>query len=164
MMKRHEHKGFTLIELLIVIAIIGVLAGLGGVAAQGVIKAARKAKARATVDALTLSLETYKNDIGVYPPDDSSKMVMNHLTGFKESHTETSADFKKDPDWNGPYYDAKRKEFKAGMMNEALIDPWNQEYKFRLSKPVRNTFKCDVYSTGPNMKDEDGGGDDIGNW
>ena len=83
-------------------------------AAQQVIKTARKAKARATVDALTLALETYKNDMGVYPPDESSKMVMNHLTGFKESPSEMSADFKKEPDWNGPYYEAKKKEFKAG--------------------------------------------------
>jgi general secretion pathway protein G len=164
MTKRHSYKGFTLIELLIVIAIIGVLAGLGGIAAQSVSKMARRSKAKTVIDSLSLALDQYKNDVGIYPPDDSSTMVMNHLTGFKESTKERSPDFKNDRYWNGPYYEAKKKEFKGGAVNAGLIDPWNQVYRFRLKEPERNPFKFDVYSTGPNQIDDNGAGDDIGNW
>jgi len=48
-MNNSHVRGFTLIELLIVIAIIGVLAGLGGVAASKAVLMAKKAKARTTV-------------------------------------------------------------------------------------------------------------------
>ena len=87
-MNKHFFRGFTLIELLIVIAIIGVLAGLGGVAASKAVEMAKKAKARTTVQTLTVALDRYKNDVGIYPLDDSPQTVMNCLTGFKESPDE----------------------------------------------------------------------------
>lgn len=161
-MNNSHVRGFTLIELLIVIAIIGVLAGLGGVAASKAVLMAKKAKARTTVQTLTVALDRYKNDVGIYPPDDSPATVMNHLTGFKESPDQLSNDF--DPDWHGPYYNATKKEFYMRQRNMALIDPWMKPYQFALKKPKNNVTGCDVWSWGPNGIDDGGSGDDIGNW
>jgi hypothetical protein len=39
-----------------------------------------------------------------------------------------------------------------------------QPFRLRVQKPEHNKFGIDLWSTGPNMKDEDGKGDDIKNW
>ncbi len=60
---------FTLVEMLVVIAIIGILAGLivslSGIAAAKM----RRAKAEAARGALVTAIQSYKNKKGFYPPD-----------------------------------------------------------------------------------------------
>lgn len=62
-------RAFTLVEILVVIAIIGILAGLivslSGIAAAKM----RRAKAEAARDALVTAIQSYKNKKGFYPPD-----------------------------------------------------------------------------------------------
>jgi hypothetical protein len=51
-------------------------------------------------------------------------------------------------------------EASASEMNATgeFVDPWGTPYRFATADKVR------VYSCGPNKKDEQGAGDDIGNW
>jgi prepilin-type N-terminal cleavage/methylation domain-containing protein len=80
--KLGQLRSFTLIELLTVIAIIAILLGLTLAAASSVLKTAARSKARTEIQALTTSLEGYKNDNGAYPivPSGSSFSSINDYT------------------------------------------------------------------------------------
>jgi hypothetical protein len=119
----------------------------------------RIARARSTVDSLCLSLEQYKNDMGQYPATNDSRMVMHELTGYKASDKKIDILYSTNALWNGPYFAAKRKEFKDGKLNEALIDPWGSPYCFDFL-----WIKSKTWSWGPNKKNEYGMGDDITSW
>jgi general secretion pathway protein G len=157
-------KGFTLIELLIVIAIIGVLAGLGAVSIGPIKNEVKKHAARSMIQTLETALSVYKNDFGIYPDDDDSVMVVNALVGYKADPETPDPEFTGNPSWNGPYIKADSKDFEAGQKNKAMLDPWLSPYRFNLHDPQHNAFTCDIWSPGPNRQDEGGEGDDITNW
>jgi type II secretion system protein G len=60
-------KGFTLIELLLVIAIVGVLAGVSIQSFSGSQAKARDSRRKADLKAIQQALEQYYNDNGRYP-------------------------------------------------------------------------------------------------
>jgi len=157
-------RGFTLIELLVVISIISILATLGMTAFPAVMRLAKKNKAKTTINGLELAIKQYYNDFGIYPDDSSSRAVINVLTGYDEFPDKPDPRFKECPDWNGPYYTAQKRQFQYGELNQALLDPWLSEYKFNLSDPQHNHYTFDIWSPGPNKKDENGEGDDVRNW
>lgn len=65
-------RGFTLIELLAVIAIIAVLAGLVlGTAGIGIFKS-REARMKAEHGKIVTAIESYKLELGNYPPDNQT--------------------------------------------------------------------------------------------
>jgi general secretion pathway protein G len=157
-------KGFTLIELLVVISIIGVLVTLGVGGTAMIMNQAKVTKAKSTLQMIEMALTQYKNDFGVYPDDEPPVNVFNVLTGYRNDPKEPDASITQRPDWHGPYIKAEAKNFKNYQMNQELVDPWMQPFRLRVQKPEHNKFGIDLWSTGPNMKDEDGKGDDIKNW
>lgn len=60
-------KGFTLIEIMVVIALIGILAGLLLVSMQGARTSARDAQRRADLENIKSALEMFKSTCGEYP-------------------------------------------------------------------------------------------------
>ena len=121
------------------------------------------AQAKCTIGNLSLCIGAYKNDYGVYPDDTSSETVISALTGYKNSPTKIE-DVSKDSNWHGPYIETRNSQHENGMKNKALLDPWGTPYQFNLSHPRHNTNCVDIWSYGPNRKNEQGGGDDICNW
>ncbi len=164
MLQNKNKRGFTLIELLVVISIIGALAGLFGVGAPRVIQMAKKSKAKSVIQGLELAIKQYNNDFGIFPDDSSSKSVINVLTGYSEFPDKPDPVFRESPDWNGPYYTSEKKMFEGEELNGALLDPWQTPYKFNLSNPQHNHYTFDIWSCGPNRKDDKGEGDDVRNW
>ncbi|GAG24823.1 unnamed protein product, partial [marine sediment metagenome] len=70
--KTRASAGFTLVELLVVMSIIGVLIGLLMPAVNAAVRAARRARTQAIIQSLTVGLEAFKGDWGVYPPSNNS--------------------------------------------------------------------------------------------
>ncbi len=92
-------RGFTLIELLIVIVIVGLLASLVAPEMFSKVDSSRIKTAKAQMELLETSLNTYRLDIGQYP----------------ESLTELVKSDKKN--WDGPY-----------LPKDVPLDPWGNPY------------------------------------
>lgn len=67
---KHTQKGFTLVELLVVVAIIGLLAGIAVVSVNSTRVRARDARRIADIKQIQNALELYNNaNSGVYPTE-----------------------------------------------------------------------------------------------
>lgn len=83
--KLQHRRGFTVVELLVVIAIMGILAALISTAVYGAIVSARQATIKLEVTQLAMALESYKTEIGEYPPD-FSELTENEKREAINSH------------------------------------------------------------------------------
>jgi general secretion pathway protein G len=102
--------GFTFIEIMMVIAVIGVLAGVLLPNIAGYWRQAKKAQAESTLRMLGQGIELYKTDTGVYP---------NALKDLVQK----PADERAAKRWNGPY-------LKGTKVPE---DPWGNKYQYTVS-------------------------------
>ena len=100
--------GFTLLELLVVIVIIGLLAAYVGPKYFSQLGKSEVTVAKAQIEALDKSLDTYRLDVGRYP---NAEEGLNALMAAPPS-----AGAK----WNGPY-------LKKGVP----ADPWGNAYQYR---------------------------------
>ena len=100
--------------------------------------------------------------MGFYPASEDPIEVFNQLTGYKASSDELDPSITGQKKWNGPYLEAETKNFEFGQKNRAYLDPWKKPYNFRFKNP-KKYGKCDVWSNGPNMINDNGTGDDIHN-
>ena len=143
--------GFTLVELLIVIAIIGILVSLVTAGAQSARRRGAVTKAKSTISALETAIAMYNGDLGEYPKSDNANLVQ----ALSEDPGSTA--------WQGPYMEFKQDE----LSNGELMDPWGKPYVYTSingGSPEHRQHSFDLYSLGPNGKDDGGTGDDIINW
>jgi general secretion pathway protein G len=84
--KRRLRSGFTLIEVLLVVAILGILAGVVVANFAGKQKRAMIQATRASIDAIRTAVDMYEVDTGRFPPS---------LTALVDNDGA--------PNWNGPY-------------------------------------------------------------
>jgi general secretion pathway protein G len=141
---RCARGGFTLIELLVVIVIIGVLAGVVGPRLFGKTDQAKVVAAKQQIEALSLALDSYQLDNGVFPTTQQGlKALVEKPSGKPEAKN-----------WRGPYL--KKKEIPS--------DPWGNPYEYS-SPGKHNNEQYDLLSRGKDGK-EGGEGDnaDITNW
>jgi general secretion pathway protein G len=83
---RRGRAGFTLVEVLLVVAILGILAGVVVVSFSGKQKGAMIKATRASIAAVCTAIDLYEVDNGVYP---------SALQNLIQSSGE--------PNWSGPY-------------------------------------------------------------
>lgn len=131
--------GFTLLEILVVLAIIGLLAGLAIVQVGGIHSRAEITVARLAVDdSLRTVLNSYKFSTGSYPS------TSDGLRALLVQPANNSR-------WAGPYIDKAL----------ALVDPWGEPYQYEY--PGRhNKTGYDLWSKGPDK--QAGTADDVTNW
>jgi general secretion pathway protein G len=146
-----SRRAFTLVELLVVVAILGILAGLVTAGAQAARRRGAITKAKAMIAGLETAIAMYEGDMGEYPPSGNEELV---------AALEEDPD---DVDWAGPYMEFKRDDLADGQ----VVDPWGHPYEYvsvNGGSPQHRTRSFDLYSLGPNGVDDGGGGDDLVNW
>jgi general secretion pathway protein G len=117
---RGVRHGFTLMEILVVVAIIVILAGLGGYYLIGQVDGARKGAAKTQIRTLTQAAENYNLDNLTWPPN-LQALTMRTANG------------------KGPYL--KNADY--------LIDPWGNPYQYDISCQKNNGTQPDIWSIGP---------------
>ncbi len=141
-MHSSRRAAFTLLEILVVLAIIGLLAGLAISNSDKIFGSSQEAIAKVFVrDSLKTSLVRYRIEMGDYPSTAEGLAALLAAPASKADR------------WRGPYIDSPG--------NKAPLDPWGEPYQYRYPGTHGNgTY--DLYSKGPDKAD--GTGDDIGNW
>ena len=106
-----KNSGFTIIELLIVVVIMGLLMSLVAPTMFSKVDSTKISTARAQMQMLQTSLDTFMLDMGSYPKD---------LTALRES---TGAG------WDGPY-----------LPKRVRLDPWGNKYQYKQAREGRREF------------------------
>jgi general secretion pathway protein G len=131
-------RAFTLLEILVVLAIIGLLAGLAITNVDKLFGGAQQQAADIYVNqSMKTALTTYRIQIGDYPSTAEGLQALLTPPQNKASQ------------WRGPY------------VEKLQLDPWKHPYQYAYPG-THNKGSYDLWSTGPDG--ENGTGDDIGNW
>jgi general secretion pathway protein G len=135
-----SRRAFTLLEILVVLAIIGLLAGLAISNVDKIFGGAQTTTAALFVrESMKTSLTTYRIHVGDYPSTSDGIQALIAAPANKADR------------WRGPYI----------VSNKVPLDPWGESYQYR-SPGTKNKGSYDLYSKGPDKVD--GNEDDIGNW
>ncbi|MBI2515972.1 MAG: type II secretion system major pseudopilin GspG [Opitutae bacterium] len=141
---RSNLRAFTLLEILIVVALVGLLAGLVVSNMDNIFGQSQAAMARLYVqDSLKTPLMRYRMDMGGYP---STAEGLASLVSAPNSGSGAGR-------WRGPYI-----ETPGGRLP---VDPWGEPYVYRYPG-TKNPGGYDLFSKGPDKVAESD--DDIGNW
>jgi general secretion pathway protein G len=133
---RRRRAGFTLVELLVVLAILGLLAGLVGPQVMKFLGTSKTKTAALQIEDLAATLDLYRLEMGNYP--DQLEALVKDPGGSSN--------------WNGPY-------LRKGVVPK---DPWGNEYQYRA--PGQNG-PFDIWSLGADGQDGGDGEDgDITSW
>jgi general secretion pathway protein G len=132
--------GFTLLEILVVLAIIGLLAGLAITNVDKIFGTSQVGVAKLFVTQTMKSpLTTYKIHMGGFP---STADGLQALVTAPASKAEK---------WGGPYIEG----------GKIPRDPWDEPYQYEYPGK-RNKDSYDLWSKG--VDKQSGTADDIGNW
>lgn len=137
-MKHNKQNGFTLLEVMIVIAILGMIAGMVVPNLMGSTDDAKIQSTAIEIRNLESTLDMYKLKAGQYP---TTEQGMEALVTMPEMEP------------------LPRNYPEDGFLKKVPVDKWGNEYQ--LISPGE-LGKYDLFSMGPDG--EAGTDDDIGNW
>jgi len=103
---RSIEAGFTLVEILLVVAILGILAGVAVIGVRGRTDTASIAATRASIAAIQTAIDAYEVDNGAYPAS-----LQNLIAQGSEEN------------WHGPY-------IRGGKIPK---DAWGNEFTYSVS-------------------------------
>ena len=136
---RESNLGFTLVELLVVLAILGLLAGLVGPQVMKFLSGSKTKAASLQVERLSGALDLYRLEVGRYPT------TAEGLQALVEKPANA-------PNWNGPYLQKK----------QVPKDPWGFDFEYR-SPGEHGAY--DLSSLGAdNAVGGDGENQDLSSW
>jgi general secretion pathway protein G len=105
---RRRFGGFTLVELLVVLAILGLLAGLVGPQVMKFLGSSKTKTAKLQIEDLAATLDLYRLELGRYPTSSEGLEALVKDPGNI-------------PNWNGPYL----------KKSQVPKDPWGNDYQYR---------------------------------
>jgi general secretion pathway protein G len=112
-----KKAGFTLLELLIVIAVLGILAGIIVPVAGAAIEQARIARATSEVNALAQALKSLYTDTAYWPKDND----ISDAAGWTASRNGIQQQDGSFTGWKGPYVQVRA---------NWCMDPWGRAYYY----------------------------------
>lgn len=134
-----KSAGVTLVEMLVVLAIIGLVAGLVGPRVLNQFSGAKTKTAKVQIRDFEQALEVFKLDVGRFPSSEEGLEALMRQPGSLVG-------------WNGPYLRG----------NSIPQDPWNRAYLYRY--PGERS-EVDIYSYGADgAQGGEGENADVGNW
>ena len=137
---RSAVRAFTMMELLVVLAILGLLAGLAISNVSGIFGGAQQSTAQIFVkESMKSPLFTYSLHMGGFPSTAEGLGALISAPGDKADR------------WHGPYI----------TENKIPLDPWGEPYQYAFPG-THNKASYDLWSKGPDKTS--GTDDDIGNW
>jgi prepilin-type N-terminal cleavage/methylation domain-containing protein len=144
-MRSNKLNGFTLIEILVVIAIIGILAGMVLSVTSGVKQRALIKQAKVEAEGLAIAIRSYHSTFSSWPA----------TTAGDRSWTNSNEGVVTN------LINQQGQTFYEGLVsNRYAIDPFRSNLHYRVTiSPSNNYVK--VWSCGPNCRDEGGLGDDV---
>jgi general secretion pathway protein G len=148
MNRKRKQRGFTLIEVLLVLAILGMMAGIAIFAVGNIREGAKIDITKAVLKTVGNALDTYNLHIGHYPTQDEGGL--NALLVKP-----TFSDEKIGANWRGPYLTEEPRDAWGNKFNYEQVTPGTPEAQ-------KSLFK--LWSNGPNLQDNQGSDDDIKNW
>ncbi len=129
-----------MMELLVVLAILGLLAGLAISNVTGIFSGAQDSTAKIFVkESMKSPLFTYSLHMGGFPSTAEGLQALITAPGDKADR------------WHGPYI----------TESKVPLDPWGEPYQYA-SPGTHNKATYDLWSKGPDKTS--GTDDDIGNW
>lgn len=132
-------KGFSLIELLVVLAILGLLAGLVGPQVMKFLGGSKTKTAKLQIEDLGAALDLYRLEVGRYPNSSEGLSALVEKPGDA-------------PNWNGPYL----------KKTQLPKDPWGYDYQYR-APGEHGAY--DLYSLGnDNAEGGEGEAQDLVSW
>lgn len=133
-------RGFTLLEILVVLAIIGLLAGLAITNVDKIFGGAQVSTVQIFVkESMKTVLTSYRIHMGDYPSTSDGLQALITRPATKADR------------WFGPYIND----------GKVPVDPWGEPYQYAYPGN-RNKGSYDLWSKGPDK--QSGTADDIGNW
>jgi len=121
---RNVRHGFTLMEILVVVAIIVILAGLGGYYILGAADSARRSSAKLKAQEIGKAVQSYSLDHSGNFPTTLDQLLSRDQLG------------------KGPYL----------KNQDALLDPWGFPYQYDISGPMNNGMEPDIFCFSPDRK------------
>jgi general secretion pathway protein G len=131
--RKHSRPGFTLIEILLVLAIIGMLAGVTIFAIGGIGQKARRDTTEATLETVGNALDTYQLHIGHYPTEEEGNLEALRVRPTFENET-------LEKEWAGPY------------LKKNPVDAWNNALNYEVQTATTDdetTPPFRLWSNGP---------------
>ena len=139
-LRRLRSSGFTLLEILVVLAIIGLLAGLAITNVDKIFGGAQIQTTELQVrDSMRTPLASYRIAMGDYPTTAEGLQALVTPPGTKADR------------WHGPYLEPAK----------VPTDHWGEPLQYAYPG-TRNKGGYDLWSKGPDR--QSGTADDIGNW
>jgi general secretion pathway protein G len=138
--RRTSLRAFTMMELLVVLAILGLLAGLAISNVTGIFGGAQASTAQLFVkESMKTSLFTYRMTMSDYPSTADGLQALLTAPSGKEGK------------WRGPYIEG----------GKVPLDPWGEPYQYAYPG-TKTKGSYDLWSKGADK--QSGTADDIGNW